>query len=176
MTVQANQKPVTPWLRRFSYRFAEQVLNSNLALKNELENVLTAPVDPSLLSRPSFNEILKQRFIANGWTGQPSVFAEADEPGAKMDFLKGRIGIEVGFGHASFIGIDLLKFQVSSYSALDKIDVGVYVVTTAKFQKVMKTQYSQKWEGSLTFEKVEKYLPHFKSAIQVPILVLGIEF
>jgi len=48
------------------------------------------------------------------------VFDEADELGAKMDFLKGRVGIEVGFGHASFLGIDLLKFQVSSYSALDK--------------------------------------------------------
>jgi hypothetical protein len=29
-----------------------------------------------------------------------------------------------------FIGIDLLRFQLSSYSALDKIDVGVYIVTT----------------------------------------------
>jgi restriction endonuclease BglII len=29
--------------------------------------------------------------------------------------------------------------------------------------------------GSLTFEKVKKYLPHFKSAIQVPIYVLGID-
>jgi len=55
------------------------------------------------------------------------VFQEAEDLGAKMDFLKERIGIEVGFGHASFLGIDLLKFQVSSYSALDKIDVGVYV-------------------------------------------------
>jgi hypothetical protein len=45
-----------------------------------------------------------------------------------MDFLKERIGIEVGFGHASFLGIDLLKFQVGSYSGLDKIDVGVYIV------------------------------------------------
>jgi len=52
-----------------------------------------------------------------------------------MDFLEGGVGIEVGSGHASFLGIDLLKFQVSSYSALDKIDVGVYIVTTAAFQK-----------------------------------------
>ena len=44
---------------------------------------------------------------------------------AKMDFLKDRIGIEVEFGHSSFIGIDLLKFQISSYSELDKIDVDV---------------------------------------------------
>ena len=92
-----------------------------------------------------------------------------------MDFLKDRIGVEVGFGHASFIGIDLLKFQVTSYSALDKIDVGVYVVTTSNFQKDRKSVFSQNWEGSLTFEKVKRYLPHFKSAIQVPIHVLGID-
>jgi hypothetical protein len=92
-----------------------------------------------------------------------------------MDFLKERIGIEVAFGHASFIGIDLLKFQVASYSGLDKIDVGVYVVTTHSFQTEMKKRYNQNWEGSLNFEKVVKYLPHFKSAIQLPIFVLGID-
>ncbi len=91
-----------------------------------------------------------------------------------MDFLKERVGIEVGFGHASFIGIDLLKFQVSSYSALNQIDVGIYVVTTRKFQKYL-SSLGQNWEGSLTFEKVTKYLPQFKSAIQVPIYVVGID-
>lgn len=39
----------------------------------------------------------------------------------------------------------------------------------------MKTKFKQNWEGSLTFEKVAKYLPHFKSAIQVPIYVIGID-
>jgi hypothetical protein len=92
-----------------------------------------------------------------------------------MDFLKERVGIEVEFGHASFIGIDLLKFQVSSYSGLNKIDIGVYVVTTKEFKKVMKRQFNQNWEGSLTFEKVTRYLPHFKSAIQVPIYVIGLD-
>lgn len=92
-----------------------------------------------------------------------------------MDFLKERIGVEVGFGHSSFIGIDLLKFQVASYSGLDKIDLGVYVVTTKNFQKKMISEYKQNWDGSLSFEKVIKYLPHFKSAIQVPIYVFGID-
>jgi hypothetical protein len=73
--------------------------------------------------------------VAKGWADQPNVFTEEDDPGAKMDFLKERVGIEVGFTHSSFIGIDLLKFQVSSYSALDQIDVGIYVVTTRSFQK-----------------------------------------
>ena len=39
----------------------------------------------------------------------------------------------------------------------------------------MISEHKQKWEGSLTFEKVEKYLPHFKSAIQVPIYLVGID-
>ena len=39
----------------------------------------------------------------------------------------------------------------------------------------MKTECSQNWEGSLTCEKVTRYLPHFKSAIQIPIYVLGID-
>ena len=92
-----------------------------------------------------------------------------------MDFLKERIDIEVGFGHSSFIGIDLLKFQVASYSGLNKIDVGVYIVTTKNFQKRMKQKHKKNWEGSLSFEKVVRYLPHFKSAIQLPIYALGID-
>src|SRR6516225_9649904 len=119
-------------LERFSYRFAEQVLNSKLVLKQEIEAILTnESIQIASLSRPVFNKVLRECFVAKGWTDQPYVFGEDEELGAKMDFLKDRVGIEVGFGHASFIGIDLLKFQVSSYSALDKIDVGVYVVTTA---------------------------------------------
>lgn len=163
-------------LQTFSFRFAEQVLNSKLAIKQEIESVLTDPrIDVTQLSRPRFNELLDEAFPAKGWERQPAVFDEPSDPSAKMDFLKERVGIEVEFGHASFIGIDLLKFQVSSYSGLDKIDIGVYVVTTKEFQKVMKNQLHQNWEGSLTFEKVTRYLPHFKSAIQVPIYVVGID-
>ena len=162
-------------LQRYSYRFAEQVLNSKLVLKEEIEQVLLDPIqDANSLSRPGFNKLLDTRFVERGWTSQPTVFDDPNDPGAKMDFLKERVGIEVGFGHASFLGIDVLKFQVSSYSALDKIDVGVYVVTTVQFQKRMK-DLGQNWEGSLTYEKVKRYLPHFKSAIQVPIWVLGID-
>jgi restriction endonuclease BglII len=158
-------------LRTFSYRFAEQVLNSKLALRHEIEEVLCdKSLDPAKLSRPIFNSVLRSAFVSRGWEDQPAVFQqEPGDPAAKMDFLKDRVGIEVGFGHASFIGIDLLKFQVASYSGLDKIDMGVYIVTTSEFQRRMMREYKQNWEGSLTFEKVVKYLPHFKSAIQVPI-------
>ncbi len=163
-------------LKQFSFRFAEQVLNSRLTIKQEIEQVLTDPsIEVPDLSRPKFNEVIEDLFKIKGWETQPSVFDEPGDPSAKMDFLKERIGIEVEFGHASFIGIDLLKFQVSSYSGLDKIDVGVYINTTKSFQKTMKSKYNQNWEGSLSFEKVVRYLPHFKSAIQVPIYVIGID-
>ncbi|HEV8143015.1 MAG TPA: BglII/BstYI family type II restriction endonuclease [Methylomirabilota bacterium] len=160
---------------RFLYRFAEQVLNSKLALKHEVEGILTSEaIEVASLSRSNFNKVLKESFVARGWHDQPHVFSEDEDLGAKMDFLKERVGIEVGFGHATFIGIDLLKFQVSSYSGLDQIDVGIYVTTKRRFQRHVATQHQQKWEGSLTFETVKKYLPQFKSAIQVPIYVLGI--
>lgn len=42
-------------LQRFSYRFAEQVLNSKLALKQEIEQVLTNPeIDISSLVPSQF--------------------------------------------------------------------------------------------------------------------------
>jgi len=163
-------------LRTFSFRFAEEVLNSKLAHKKDIESILThKSLDLSELSRPKFNEKLDDLFVDSKWQRQPSVFNEGDEAFAKMDFLKDRIGIEVEFGHASFIGIDLIKFQVASYSSIDKIDLGVYVTTTTNFQKTLKKDYSQNWEGSLTFEKVCRYLPLIKSAIHVPVFVYGID-
>jgi hypothetical protein len=163
-------------LTKFSYRFAEQVMNSKLALKQEIDEILTDPtIDVASLSRPAFNKALNERFGARSWQTQPLVFSEPNDPSAKMDFLKERVGVEVGFGHASFIGIDLLKFQVASYSGLDRIDVGVYIAATRAFQAAMRTDYQQNWEGSLAFEKIVRYLPHFKSAIQVPIYVIGVD-
>ena len=63
-------------LERFSYRFAEQVLNSRLALKQEIEQVLTdTSIDLSILSRPKFNDVLRELFTAKGWQSQHLVLA-----------------------------------------------------------------------------------------------------
>ena len=98
-------------LEKYSFRFAEQVLNSKLQTKQEVEGILTDPsIDVSSLSRPEFNKVLRKLFVKKEWEDQPNVFPEKGDPSAKMDFRKDRVGIEVGFGHASFLGIDLLKF------------------------------------------------------------------
>ncbi|WP_200904530.1 BglII/BstYI family type II restriction endonuclease [Paenibacillus sp. VT-400] len=162
-------------IQTYSYRFAEEVINSNLSLKKEIEEILQSDFDESYLSRPGFNRLIEIEFKERMWISQPPLFEEAGDPATKMDFLKNRLGVEVQFGHSSFIGIDLLKFQVASYSGLNKIDIGIYIVTTKHFQRTMKNLYNHNWEGSLSFEKVVKYLPHYKSAIQVPIYVIGID-
>lgn len=163
-------------LKKYSYRFAEQVFNGKLSLKNELEDIIFAATkDLSSLSRPEFNKRLDECFREKGWLAQPQIFESDNDAYARFDFLKDRVGVEVQFGHASFVGIDLLKFQVASYSNLDSIDFGVYITTTTAFQKYMKNTYAQKWEGSLSFEKVVRYLPHIRSAIQVPIYVIGVD-
>jgi len=161
---------------KFSYRFGEEVLNSKLALKNEIEDAIRhIPCEKECLDRPGLNRALNQLLSERGWTGQPDVFGSG-EGALKLDFLKERIGMEIQLGHSSFLGIDILKLQVMSYSYRDAIDVGVYLVTTRQFQREAKTRYGANWDGSLNYEKVVRLLPYFKSAIQIPIFVIGLEF
>jgi hypothetical protein len=71
-------------LQNFSFRFAEQVLNSKLAIKQEIESVLTDPrIDVNQLSRPQFNKILDEYFPNKGWERQPAVFDEPGDPTTK---------------------------------------------------------------------------------------------
>ncbi len=79
-------------LQTFSYRFAEQVLNSRLSIKQEIESILNhSSIKIPDLTRPYFNEILDKLFNEYGWECQPAVFDEPRDPSAKMDFLKDRV-------------------------------------------------------------------------------------
>ena len=161
-------------LEKYSFRFSEEIFNSRLSLKSEIESMLySASEDLSKLNRKTFNYELNTLFSARGWDTQTRVSPEMNAY-SKFDFMKDRVAVEVQFGHASFIGIDLLKFQMASYSNLDLIDFGVYITTTRAMQTFLSKQYGHNWDGSLNFEKVIKYLPHFKSAIQVPLYVIAI--
>jgi len=163
-------------LRTYSYHFGEPVMNSKLALKEEIEGIVADPaIDVSALSRPAFREMLTAAFAAHGWTLQTRSSDDIDDPSALVGFIKDRAGVEIEFGHPYFIGMDLLKLQLASSPAQDRIDVGVYVVTTVAFQRHLEEVHGHKWRGSISFERVVRYLPHFRSAISVPIYVLGID-
>ena len=165
----------------YSYRFADEVLNSHIAIKREIEDVISSIESPIAGPeagdkpgtgskpdvRPKLNKLFEEEFAKRGWDRQFRLFDDPKSPMAKIDFMKSRVGVEVAFSHASFLGIDLLKFQVLSYADLDKIDVGVYIVPTKELPK-------RGFEGSVTFDKVKLYLPHLRSAIQVPVWVVGL--
>ena len=158
------------------YRFAEEVLNSKIQLKREIDSAVRAIPAGEKATRRQLNRAFEEEFRGRGWESQMRIF-EVDDvtestrvPLSKIDFFKGRIGVEVAFVHPSFLGTDMLKFQVLSYSNLDKIDAGVYIVITGAWHK----RYGRSFDGSIHFEKVRLYLPHYRSAIQVPVWVIGL--
>jgi len=175
--------------RSWPYRFAEQVLNSKLHIKNEIEDIIQSidwkdVIEASrkkgesksgkISVRGTLNEFFEKEFLKRGWEGGGggvSVFGDKEAPRAKVDFLKDRVAVEIAFVHADFLGNDLLKFQMMSYSHLDKIDVGVYIVVTNELARDSTVNF----EGSIDFDKVKKYLPEYRSSIQVPIFVIGLE-
>ena len=67
-------------LKKYSYRFAEQVFNGKIQIKDELEDIIySATKDLSILSRPEFNKILNDEFEQRGWDTQPPVFDKDDQ-------------------------------------------------------------------------------------------------
>jgi hypothetical protein len=65
--MQTKSSPLSLSVQKFSYRFAEQVLNSKLATKEEIEQVLLETIpDITKLSRPAFNKLLLERFLSRG--------------------------------------------------------------------------------------------------------------
>ena len=52
-------------LKKYSFRFSEELFNSRLAQKSEIEQILyTACVDLSKLNRRTFNAILYKLYIS----------------------------------------------------------------------------------------------------------------
>ncbi len=54
-------------LKKYSFRFSEELFNSRLAQKSEIEQILYAAcVDFSKLNRKEFNKILNDLFLERG--------------------------------------------------------------------------------------------------------------
>jgi hypothetical protein len=163
-------------LQKSDYRSASNILNNLPGINQEIENtLLDIDLDFTTLSRSHFNQLLKDIFVKQGWLANPSLFHEPVNPLAKIELIKENIGLEIGFRHTSLIGHNLIKFQLSSSHNSDKIDVGVLIVTTTKFQKHMRKAYHHNWTGAMTFEKVDRYLRHFNNTIKMPIYLVGID-
>ena len=166
-----------------NYRFADEVLSSAnfLKAKSEVLDILSRlpaikvgekpwsipskkpkkakfPVDQNAMNR-----WLDDQFKPRGWEWHPKIV-----PGTFLagDYRKDRIQIEVQFGNMARWTYDILKFQIC-YSQ-DIIDVGILALP-------MQSLALQIGENIAYFERVSRELPHAKSSITLPILVIGLE-
>ena len=175
----------------WSYRLGELVLGSYSTERAEIREIIRSidfnevVTDASgaskrsksgkILVRNILNQFFEKSFLQKAWQGGKGgvrVFDSGDGPDTKVDFMKGRVAVEVAFTHSDFLANDMLKFQMMSYAHLNKIDVGVYIVIT---KELIKSYPQVNFEGSIDYVKVVKYLPEYRSAIQVPIVVIGLE-
>ena len=83
-------------LEKFSYNFAEEVLNSRKYLKDEIEYVIENTIKHyeseglDKLTSKNLNKSLRQSFEDKRWDSEPYVFEDEelpDQPKAKLDFL-----------------------------------------------------------------------------------------
>ena len=74
----------------WSYRYAEQILNSKLALRKEIEDALSALyLPPEGLKRPELNIEIEKQLVGRGWAKQPRVAGDREDLDieAKLDFI-----------------------------------------------------------------------------------------
>ena len=150
----------------YSYRYGEEIMNAKLNLKKEVEEIISrAMTKMELGSAGKLNKELDGLFKEKGWASQSKVVKEL---GLSIDFQKERVGVEVQFGNVARLYADLFKLQVMSFSGRDKIDVGIIILPKLEYAKKIGSPIAN-------FEKLIRELPYFKTALQVPLWIIGLE-
>ena len=147
----------------YSYRFADEVLNSKLNIKREIEEVIRYVKLPDNSKTPSYTKEFKIKFTEKGWENEPKVLPDLD---LKADFRKGRIQVETQFSNVARYYADILKFQLSF--GKDVIDIGVLILPKKKF--------AQRLGSNVAFsERAIREIEHFKHVLTLPIWIIGVE-
>lgn len=134
-----------------------------------------------LYSPKALNSAVKQEFASRGWekrkvlcTYPTQYYTEAYTPSAvlkgafrEMDFVKGRLGVEVQFGKYAFMVYNVCA-KMTIFHNLDVIDAGVEIVPIKAFADDMSTgvSYFEQFVWDLETRGI--------ADIDVPVLVLGI--
>jgi len=151
----------------YSYRFAEEILNSKLYLKKEIEELI-AELDLDPRNTRSHHRQITELFSKKGWSTEETISKDII---MRHDLYKDRVGIEVETSHIVHTYKDYLKFLIS-FNA-DKIDVGVLVVYHDKYFEKYGLK-SDKYGHKPRFSKVKRDLQLFRLVITVPIYVIGV--
>jgi len=150
-----------------NFRFAEEILNSKLALKKEIEDIINQlDVDPFGKGAASPHRVIKEAFLRRGWSDEERISCRTR---MRFDLYKERIGIEIETSHIIHTYKDFLKFLVAFNDG--KIDVGVEIVYDDSFIRRHNLRPARP-----RMSKVRNDLETlFRPIIPVPIFVIGLE-
>jgi len=128
-----------------------------------------------LYSPKDMNHQFLELFTARGYTKLRDTYtltipnSDVSIPGVykDIDFVKGRLLIEVQFGSYNCMIYDMAKFQY--FSNENKADVGVEILPCHTLHKQMSTGVSY---GEQLIYDIERLKPHFP-AVPIKIILLG---
>jgi len=151
---------------KYSYRFAEEILNSKLELKKEIEDIIRQ-IDAKTFqgNEDKPHDIIKRAFINKGWSEEEII---SEKIKMKHDLFKQRIAIEIETSHIVHTYKDYLKFLLSFNE--DKIDVGILIVYSDSYVKKYRLGSDKP-----KLSKVKKDLNLLRTVVPVPIYVIGLE-
>ena len=171
------------------HRFADIILNSDYALKQEIENVVSSITLDNIVSefekenqrraelgkklakgkQSVINTLFREHFGSLNWELEKNVFNSPHNDLA-IDFWKRNVGVDVAFNHRSFIGGDLLRLQAAA-EAKNVINVGVYICPTKEFAKIVSRNDAS---SMVVFERTKWYLDNFYQVLTAPTLLIGL--
>jgi hypothetical protein len=152
----------------YSYRHADEILNSNLSVKKEIQHVLEATTAvPVQQGEEGLTAKISGAFREHNWSGEVPVI-EGKLHTQYFDFFKARVAIEIEFSRYEFVYRDFIRF-LAAYNA-NKIDVGVIITNTRAGNERIKHKSS-----GPSFERVCEELDWLRPTLTVPIWVIGLK-
>jgi hypothetical protein len=149
----------------YNYRFAEEILNSKLHIKREIENIIKET--QLKIGEKGNQKLLQQKFKEYGWEIEPSIIQDSSDirTRMKMDCIKERVGVEIEFAHHVHVYHEWLKFLVAYEQNI--VDVAVQILYDDSVK--------HKPNAPLIKKASRELESFFKSVITIPIYIIGIK-
>ena len=124
----------------------------------------------------SINRLIRQRLTHEGWSDESPIF-QSDKHGTgmwRLDFVKGKISLEVAFNHGEATAWNLLKptlaSEVNNVQKAVKTELGIIIFVTKAMKK------AGGFDGAVgTLEKAETFLTPMYGMLICPLILIGLE-
>ncbi|MFW9886696.1 MAG: BglII/BstYI family type II restriction endonuclease [Candidatus Thorarchaeota archaeon] len=146
-------------------------------LNSEILSIVNrASIDLDESHRRELSTQFRTYFQQKGWNQHTTLYFE-DARKNTPHFIKNGILVHVSWRHYEKIGTELMKLQIDYVRK--KISAAVIICITNDFLNVFKKHYKLKgqdspFSGSITLERVKRYIAEVSSMLSVPIVIIGL--